>query len=176
MRSCSLLAVALLSVASTLSAKDKIIMPAVVTNASYVMVTTYDGDVFSPDLLPEDRQAAADVLRAIEKWGRYKLVYPPDPPELILVVRTGRAVEARGGLQKGTTVGPGGAPGGSTQSIGAEVGDPQDTLEVFVAPANIKTSIPIWRSRAVDGLKAPQLRLVREFREKVEAAAAARKH
>ena len=176
MRSCSLLAVALLSVASTLSAKDKIIMPAVVTNATYVMVTTYDGDVFSPDLLPEDRQAVADVQRAIEKWGRYQLVYAPDEPELILVVRTGRAVEARGGLQKGTTVGPGSAPGGSAQSIGAEVGDPQDTLEVFVVPANIKTSIPIWRSRAVDGLKAPQLRLLKEFREKVEAAAAARKH
>jgi hypothetical protein len=33
----------------------------------------------------------------------------------------------------------------------------------------------MWRGRAVDGLKAPELRLMKEFREKVEAAAA-KKH
>jgi hypothetical protein len=166
---------ALLFIAPTLGAKDKIIMPQAIAHATYVMVTTYDGDVFSPGLRPEDRQAVADVQKALENWGHYKLVYSAHEAELILVVRTGRAVEMRGGLQRGTTVGPGGAPGGAGQVVGAEVGDPQDTLEAFIAPTDIKTSTPLWRGRAVDGLKAPEMPLMKEFREKVEAAAA-KKH
>ena len=164
----SLLALVVLLAVPTLKAKDKTIMPEAIRNATYVMVTTYDGDVFSPRVIPEDRQAIADVQRAIEKWGRYRLVYSAHEPELIVVVRTGRLVEARAGVQTGTRVGPAGAPGGSAQSVGGEVGDPQDTLEVFLAPANIKVDTPLWRARAVDGLKAPDMPLIKEFREKVE--------
>jgi len=167
----SLLPLVLLLAAPTLTAKQKVEIPDVITAATYVMVTTYDGDVFSPNVLPEDRKAVAEVQQEIEKWGRYKLVYTANQPDLILVVRTGRWLEARAGFEKPTSIGPGAAPAGSGHSIGAEVGDPQDTLEVFVAPANIKTATPMWRGRAVDGLKAPELRLVNEFREKVEAAA-----
>lgn len=166
-----LLVLALLFAAPTVGAKDKVIMPEAIAHATYVMVTTYDGDVFSPDLRPDDRQAVADVQKALEKWGRYTLVYSAHEAELILVVRTGHAVEIRGGLQRGTTVGPGGAPGSAGQVIGAEVGDPQDTLEAFISPADIKTSTPLWRSRAVDGLKSPEMPLMKEFREKVEAVA-----
>lgn len=166
----SLLALVVLLAVPNLTAKDKTIMPEAIRNATYVMVTTYDGDVFSPRVVPEDRQAIADVQRAIEKWGRYKLVYSAHEPELIVVVRTGRLVEARAGVQNGATVGPNGAPGGSAQSVGAEVGDPQDTLEVFLAPANIKIDTPLWRARAVDGLKTPDMPLMKEFREKVEEA------
>lgn len=166
----SLLALVVLLAAQTLVAKDKVIMPEVIRNATYVFVTTYDGDIFSPRVVPEDRQAIADVQRAIEKWGRYKLVYSAHEPELILVVRTGRLVESRVGLQNGPTVGPGGAPGGPAQSVGAEVGDPQDTLEVFLAPAHIETDIPLWKGRAVNGLKATDMPLMKEFRDKVEAA------
>jgi hypothetical protein len=31
-------------------------------NARFVYVTSYDGDQFSPNLLPEDRQAKADIV------------------------------------------------------------------------------------------------------------------
>ena len=164
-----LLVLAVVFVAPMVGAKDKIIMPEAIAHATYVMVTTYDGDVFSPGLRPEDRQAIADVQKALENWGLYSLVYSAHEAELILVVRTGRVIEVRGGLQRGTTVGPSGAPGGTCQVIGTEVGDPQDTLEAFLAPTDIKTSTPLWRGRAVDGLKSPELALVKEFREKVEA-------
>jgi hypothetical protein len=172
----TLLPLVLMFAASALWAKGKVEIPDVILNSTYVMVTTYDGDLFNPDLIPEDRQAVADVQQAIEQWGRYKLVYSAREADMILVVRTGRALEARGGLQRGTSIGPGPAAGSSGQSHGAEVGDPEDTLGVFVQPANIKTAPPLWRGRGENGLKSPRLRLMQEFREKVEAAAAARKH
>jgi hypothetical protein len=155
----------LLLVAPALRAKEQPIS-AVVNNATYVMVTSYSGDRFSPDILPDDRQAIADVQQAIEKWGRYKLVYKPGEADLILVVRTGRAAEVRGGVQVGSSTGP----RGSGQSIGAEAGDPQDTLSVYMASQGIDGT-PLWRSRAEKGLAPPEMRLVKEFRSKVEAAA-----
>lgn len=172
----SLLSLVFLFAASSLWAKGKVEIPDVILSSTYVMVTTYDGDLFNPDLIPEDRQAVADVQEAIEKWGRYKLVYTAREADMILVVRTGRVLEARGGSQRTISNGPGGTTRGSAQSLGAEVGDPEDTLGVFIQPANIKTAPPLWRGRGENGLKAPQLRLMKEFREKVEAAAAARKH
>lgn len=83
--------------ASSLWAKGKVEIPDVILSSTYVMVTTYDGDLFNPDLIPGDRQAVADVQEAIEKWGRYKLVYTAREADMILVVRTGRVLEARGG-------------------------------------------------------------------------------
>ena len=162
--------------ASSLWAKGKVEIPDVILSSTYVMVTTYDGDLFNPDLIPGDRQAVADVQEAIEKWGRYKRVYTAREADMILVVRTGRVLEARGGSQGTISTGPGGTTRGSAQSLGAEVGDPEDTLGVFLQPANIKTAPPLWRGRGENGLQAPELRLMKEFREKVDAAAAARKH
>ena len=66
MRKVSLFAVVLL-LAAVSQAKEKAGMPALITNATYVYVTTYDGDLLNPDLTPQDRQAANDVLKAIEK-------------------------------------------------------------------------------------------------------------
>jgi hypothetical protein len=155
MRKVSLLAVVLL-LAAVSQSKEKPGMPALITNATYVFVTTYDGDLLNPDLTPEDRQAVNDVLKAIEKWGRYKLVYKFQQADLILVVRTGRALEIKGGLQKSTTVGFGGGHAGSAQSFGAEAGDPRDILAVYAGSEDvqgIKSSPPLWRDRAVDGLQ-----------------------
>lgn len=61
MRTLSLLASILVLAAPTLSAKDKAVMPLAVTNATYALVTTYDGGPMNPNLIPEDRQAIADV-------------------------------------------------------------------------------------------------------------------
>jgi len=171
MRKLALLLSVLLVSASTLSAKQKVIMPLVVTNATYAFVTTYDGDAFNPGLTPEDREAVADVQQAIEKWGRYKLVYNPSQADLILIVRTGRAAETDASLQQGTRLGPFGTPGGSGRTIGAKSGDWQDTLDVYVPSQDLKTAPPLWRGRAVDGLKAPELRLMKDFQSKVEASA-----
>jgi hypothetical protein len=52
------------------SAKNKTTLPKLVVHAKYVLVTTYNGpDLTNPHVLPDDRQAAADVELAIRKWG-----------------------------------------------------------------------------------------------------------
>lgn len=132
------------------------------------MVTTYSGDIFSPDVTPDDRHAVQNVQDKIQKWGRYKLVYNRGEADLILVVRTGRLAEVNAGVQVGA-----GRIGNQTyrshgSAVGGEVGDPQDTLEVYMASQGINGP-PLWRGRAPGGLKAPEMQLVQEFRSKVEA-------
>jgi len=167
MHKLSLATFLLLFCSPVLTANEKGALSAVVQNATYVLVTTPWGNLFDPRVNPDDRKAAADVQDAIEKWGRYKLVYNLKEAELILVVRTGRAVEVHGGVgvQVGSTTGP----RGSAKSVGAETGDPQDTLEVYMASQGI-SGVPLWRSRAASGLKPPEMLLVQEFRSKVEAS------
>jgi len=67
------------------------VMPRLVDNARFVYVTTYDGPSWSANVLPEDRQAVADVQDALKKWGKYIVVYEPGKADLIL------AVQRRGG-------------------------------------------------------------------------------
>ena len=169
----SLRMVVLLLAASVLQAKEKSDISAVITNATYVFVTTYDGELLNPEVKPEDRQAVDDVQKAIEKWGGYKLVYKFQEADLILVVRTGRTLELKGGLQKGTTTGPGAGPGGSAQSTSAEAGDPKDILAVYAASEGaqvIKNSPPLWRNRAANGLRAPEIPLLKQFQSEVESS------
>ncbi|MBZ5722102.1 MAG: hypothetical protein LAO03_17150 [Acidobacteriia bacterium] len=61
--------------------------PKTLINARYVYVTSYDGDQFNPNLLPEDRQAIADVQDAIREWGHYILVYRAEQADMILAVQ-----------------------------------------------------------------------------------------
>ena len=150
----------LFAFALVLKAEDKSAISAVIKNATYVYVMAYSGDVVSPEVMPDDRHAVQNVQSAMEKWGRYKLVYNRGEADLVLVVRTGRLAEVKGGVVVGMH--------GSGQSIGGEVGDPQDTLEVYRASQGINGP-PLWRGRAQDGLKAPEMRLVQELRSKVEA-------
>ena len=62
--------------------------PKSLINAKYVYVTSYDGDQFDQRLLPEDRQAIASVQDAIQKWGRYVVVYRPENADIVLVVQS----------------------------------------------------------------------------------------
>jgi hypothetical protein len=73
--------------AALAQAKPKQIMPQLVANARFVYVTTYDGPSWSKDVLPEDRQAVADVQEALTKWGKYIVVYEPEKADLILAVQ-----------------------------------------------------------------------------------------
>jgi hypothetical protein len=97
--------------------------PKVLINARYVYVTSYDGDQYDPRLLPEDREAIANVQDAIQKWGRYALVYRPEQADMVLMVMSRPSedvlaaydghgwpwctylwrVMGQGGLQKGET-------------------------------------------------------------------------
>jgi len=60
--------------------------PGTLVNARYVYVTSYDGDQFDPNLLPEDRQAISSVQDAIQKWGKFTLVYQPHQADIVLMV------------------------------------------------------------------------------------------
>lgn len=96
--------------------------PKTLINAQYVYVAAFDGDEFSPNLLPEDRAAIVSVQDSLRQWGRYTLVYRPQDADIILLVQsrpTEDVIEAydahlpgadymwramgRGGLEKGET-------------------------------------------------------------------------
>ena len=118
-------AVLLLSLAlagSAFASKSDPAMPGIFANARYVYVTSYDGNQYNPNLLPDDRAAISRVQDAIQKWGKLTLVYRPEdadmvimvesrPSEDVLAVYDGRSssqtylwrVMGRGGLLKGET-------------------------------------------------------------------------
>ncbi|MGC2183182.1 MAG: hypothetical protein WA637_07880 [Terriglobales bacterium] len=93
MKRFSLLA-AILIVAATLSAvatpspttANVPEFPGTLANARYVYVASYDGDQFSPNLLPEDRDAIGAVQTAIQNWGRLTVVYRPSEADIIILV------------------------------------------------------------------------------------------
>jgi|SRR5208282_3455790 len=60
--------------------------PGTLVNARFIFVTSYDGDQFDPNLLSEDRQAIATVQDAMQKWGKFILVYEPHQADIILMV------------------------------------------------------------------------------------------
>jgi hypothetical protein len=61
--------------------------PKTLMNARYVYVTSYDGNEFSRNILPEDREAISNVQQAIQNWGHYILVYEPRQADMILAVQ-----------------------------------------------------------------------------------------
>jgi hypothetical protein len=60
--------------------------PGTLLNSRFVYVTSYDGDQFNPNLFPEDRQAIGTVQDAMEKWGKFTLVYEPHQADIVLMV------------------------------------------------------------------------------------------
>jgi len=157
----------LLSFTSTLLAKDKP-LPKIFLHARYVLVTSYSGDdPANPQMMPDDRKAIADVQNAIQKWGRYALAYERKDADLILLVRKGRYAEALAGVRihaGSESPNPSAGP-----AMTGDAGDPQDMVAVYDAAQGIDSS-PLWRGRATDGLKPPEMSLVNQLRVKVEAS------
>ena len=60
--------------------------PGILANARYVYVSSYDGDQFDPNLLPEDRNAIDAVQNAIQEWGKLVIVYRPSEADIIILV------------------------------------------------------------------------------------------
>ena len=60
--------------------------PGILANARYVYVSSYDGDQFDPNLLPEDRSAIGAVQNAIQEWGKLVIVYRPSEADIIILV------------------------------------------------------------------------------------------
>ena len=63
-------------------------LPKTLANARYVYVTSYDGDQFNPNLLPEDRDAIAAVQDAMQKSGKFVIVYRPREADMVLMVQS----------------------------------------------------------------------------------------
>jgi hypothetical protein len=116
----ALLCLALASVA--MAAKDAPPMPKIFANARFVFVTSYDGDQYNPNILPDDRAAISRVQDSLQKWGKLTLVYRPEDADIVLAVQSRPTedvvavydahstsqtylwrVMGRGGLQKGET-------------------------------------------------------------------------
>jgi hypothetical protein len=66
--------------------------PGTLVNARYVYVTSYDGDQFNTNLLSDDRQAIVTVQDAMQKWGKFILVYEPHQADIVIMV-TSRPTE-----------------------------------------------------------------------------------
>jgi hypothetical protein len=74
------------------SAQNIPAFPGSLSLSHYVYVTSYDGDLFDPNLFPEDRRAITAVQDAIEKSGKFTLVYKSEQADMVLAV-TGRPTE-----------------------------------------------------------------------------------
>jgi hypothetical protein len=73
--------------AATVNAPQNVpAFPGTLVNARFIYVTSYDGDQFNPNLYPEDRQAITTVQDAIQKWGKFILVYEPRQADIVLMV------------------------------------------------------------------------------------------
>jgi hypothetical protein len=151
-------------------------LPAVFDQARYVYVEAVDGQDFDPRLNPDDRQAIADVYKAVYDWKRYVLTEQRREADLIFVVRKGRLAEARLGAQigtgrQGTTPNrPAGAPaGGNGVGIGGAVGPPDDLLEIYAPNPNESRGTLLWRRTLADGLNAPDLTLFKQLKDEVES-------
>ena len=68
------------------SSQDVPSFPGTLVNARYVYVTSYDGGQFDPNLLPEDRRAIGTVQDAMQKWGKFIVVYEPGQADIVLMV------------------------------------------------------------------------------------------
>lgn len=143
-------------------------------NAQFVQVISPNGDEMRVQTFPEDRQAIFAVRSALEKWGKYKVVY--NQPDLIFEVRRGRLL----GPSIGVGTGPGGEPAGSPAppmggvhiGTGVEASNAgEDLLSVYDARLGTD-SPPIWRKEMHGGLSgtAP---LIQELKKDIEKAVAA---
>ncbi len=149
-------------------------LPAVFDQARYVYVEAEDGQEFNPRLNPDDRDAIADVDRALYDWNRYVVTTRRDQADLIFVVRKGRLAAATlgGQVSSAPQAGPGrpagGPMSGSGVAVGGEVGPPDDFLEVYLPNPNEARGALLWQRTLPDGLNPPQLMLFKQLKDEIE--------
>jgi hypothetical protein len=153
--------------------------PRVVLHAQYIYVTSITGGEFNISTYSEDRAAIDTVQDALQKWGRYTLVYKPDDADLIFNVRSGRELEARARARvtPGSAPPPAGTgmPASADEIVGASVGPADDYVEVLMPIPTDKLDVSratlLWRRTRHNGL-ADGAPLIQEFRKEADAAAA----
>lgn len=82
-----ILAILLLVMCTEAVAQQGQAMPKLVADAQYVYVTSYDGPSWSPNVKQQDKKAVGDVTAALQKWGRYMVVYRPEEADIIIAVQ-----------------------------------------------------------------------------------------
>jgi hypothetical protein len=158
-------------------------VPKAILISRYVLVEAWDGDIFNPRLLPEDRKAIVDVQNALRAWSRYTMTVKRREAELLFVVRKGRSVSVNGNVGGNVGSGPGEsgphdergstqpkAEGGIKVGVGAEVGSPDDLFYVYLVNQDGSLLGPIWMHHQKDGLDSPGIPLFKQFKESIEAA------
>ncbi len=166
----------LLPALATIQAKPKkpYKLPAAFEQARYVYVEAVDGQEFDPRLDPDDRDAIADVDRALYDWNRYIVTTRREEADLIFVVRKGRLASATlgGQVSSAPPMGPGRSAGGQYPgngvAVGGEVGPPDDFLEVYLPNPNEARGALLWQRTLPDGLNPPQLTLFKQLKDEVE--------
>jgi len=172
--------------AQTPSNKQEQVPTAILLNSRYVYVEAWDGDFFSPHLLPEDRKAIVDVQNALKDWNRYLVTVKRREAEILVVVRKGRTVSANGsvGGNVGSRPGESGphdelgsnkpkAEGGDKAGVGPEVAGRDDLFFVYLVNEDGSLIGPIWIHHQKDGLGTPDIPLFQQFKEFLDAASKA---
>jgi len=187
-----------LALISLAPAKDKKkgMLPDYVLKAhtAYVVIDPDAGlSITSPN---ENRTAQEDVEKALASWGRLSPVMSPQTADLVISVRKGHERNVNptiggipndrpvvmqptdGGIRVGAQQGT--PPPVSDTSVGrpqtgpypsTEVGSADDVFAVYRGGVESPLdSAPVWRYRAKDGLKSPNVPAVAQFRKVIEEA------
>jgi hypothetical protein len=144
-----------------------------------------------------NRTAQINVMNAMAKWGRFRLVSDAQTADLIVAVQKGHAngptirnspvdsqpiildggvSPADGGIPPAGVHGrspdvtnPGmGRPSSKAPNISNEAGTSEDSFEVYMGGVDYPLDAPpVWRYVAKDALNSPQVTAVQQFRNAV---------
>ncbi|HEY2823120.1 MAG TPA: hypothetical protein VGJ06_18900 [Candidatus Acidoferrum sp.] len=155
--------------------KNKDDFPKALLVARYAYVEALDGDIYSLNLIPEDREAIVNVENALRGWKHYDVTMRRSDAEILFVVRKERIAS----VKVGGTISHGPIPGTSDPDtrvgtqLGAEVGPNEDMLYVYLINPDGKKMGPIWKEYLKDGLDRPEMPLFQKFKGQVDAASKA---
>jgi hypothetical protein len=190
-RSFGIAALLLSCLFATAKDKKKVLLPAEVLRARYVLVLvdpTSGMDVQNPNA---NRIAQEDVEKALMNWGRFSLAMDAENADLIITVRkgSGKMVQPTiggipnnnrpvileptdaGGRVGARQGGPGGAGDPPDPQPQVQVGQSQDTFVVYRGTSkddpywNSLEAPPVWRYTANDALESPGVPAVEVFRK-----------
>jgi hypothetical protein len=183
--------------------KEKVVLPDYVLKAETVLVVILPDAGEPLDDPLASRKLQEEVEKALMKWGRFRLVLDAETADLVIGVRKGTGKVANPTINGGPVdTRPGtvettdnqirvgvqqGRPPATSQSgqasttdggahTGIEAGARDDMFKVFQGKAQFPVdNAPVWKYQAQDGLKAPEIKAVAEFRKVVEEAEKAAK-
>jgi hypothetical protein len=155
-------------------------VPKIFLTAHYVYVEATDGDSLNPRARPENRKAIADLQYALQDWKRYIVTGNRREAELVFVVRKGSLASVQGRVEvQGGTNSPGdkgpsqpNARTGVNTDVDAQVGSPEDLLEVYIVNPDGSLQGPMWRHYLRDGLDPPEMPLFLQFKKAIDSASA----